>query len=165
MAFPTPCLHSLSVQVILGKGVDEGRILFLTLIAAPEGIHRICRTFPRVKVPSYPCQTHEAAGLCLPVYAPGRLRTGQNQCCPDPQSDDRLSWSVQRGATAGKGSIAGMCVQLQVITSEIDEGIDERTYQVVPGALLLSSHAPSQGSCFWRLHGGSSVLQWAPRRG
>ena len=37
-------------QVILGKGVDEGRILFLTLIAAPEGIHRICRTFPRVKV-------------------------------------------------------------------------------------------------------------------
>ncbi|KAK9826746.1 hypothetical protein WJX81_004221 [Elliptochloris bilobata] len=58
-----------AIQVILGKGVDEGRILFLTLIAAPEGVHRICRTFPRVKV----------------------------------------------------------------ITSEIDEGIDERTYQVVPG--------------------------------
>ena len=42
--------YSSCAQVILGKGVDEGRILFLTLIAAPEGIHRICRTFPRVKV-------------------------------------------------------------------------------------------------------------------
>ena len=36
--------------MVLEKGVDEGRILFLTLIAAPEGIHRICRAFPRVKV-------------------------------------------------------------------------------------------------------------------
>ena len=68
MAFLASHLHSLSMQVILGKGVDEGRILFLTLIAAPEGIHRICRTFPRVKVPPYPGQTHQAAGLRLPLY-------------------------------------------------------------------------------------------------
>lgn len=56
-------------QVVLSKGVDEGKILFLSLIAAPEGIHMVCRKFPRVKV----------------------------------------------------------------ITSEIDEGIDESTFQVVPG--------------------------------
>ena len=54
-----------------------------------------------------------------------------------------------------------LCLHVQVITSEIDEGIDERTYQVVPGALVLSTQAPSQGSCFWRLHGGVSVFQWA----
>ena len=28
----------------------EGKILFLTLIAAPEGVHKICGTFPRVKL-------------------------------------------------------------------------------------------------------------------
>ena len=57
------------LQVVLSKGVDEGKILFLSLIAAPEGIHMVCRKFPRVKV----------------------------------------------------------------ITSEIDEGIDESTFQVIPG--------------------------------
>ena len=58
-------------QVVLSKGVDEGKILFLSLIAAPEGIHMVCKKFPRVKV----------------------------------------------------------------ITSEIDEGIDESTFQVIPGEL------------------------------
>lgn len=53
----------------MSKGVDEGKILFLSLIAAPEGIRIVCKKFPRVKV----------------------------------------------------------------ITSEIDEGIDESTFQVVPG--------------------------------
>lgn len=38
------------VQVLLEKGVEEGRILFLTLIAAPEGIHRVCRAYPRIKI-------------------------------------------------------------------------------------------------------------------
>ena len=44
--------------MVLEKGVDEGRILFLTLIAAPEGIHRICRAFPRVKVRAWSCPTY-----------------------------------------------------------------------------------------------------------
>ncbi len=62
-------MTQLHVQVVLSKGVDEGKILFLSLIAAPEGIHMVCKKFPRVKV----------------------------------------------------------------ITSEIDEGIDESTFQVIPG--------------------------------
>lgn len=36
--------------MLLEKGVMEGKILFLTLIAAPEGVHKICGTFPRVKL-------------------------------------------------------------------------------------------------------------------
>ncbi len=60
-------------QVVLSKGVDEGKILFLSLIAAPEGIHMVCKKFPRVKV----------------------------------------------------------------ITSEIDEGIDDSTFQVVPGNTFI----------------------------
>ena len=36
--------------MLLDKGVLEDRIVFLSLIAAPEGIHRICKKFPRMKV-------------------------------------------------------------------------------------------------------------------
>lgn len=36
--------------MLLDHGVLEERILFLTLIAAPPGVHRICGTFPRLKL-------------------------------------------------------------------------------------------------------------------
>ena len=36
--------------MLLNKGVDEGKILFLSLIAAPEGVHKICGQYPKVKV-------------------------------------------------------------------------------------------------------------------
>jgi uracil phosphoribosyltransferase len=35
--------------VLLEKGVEEGKILFLTLIAAPEGLTNICRRYPKVR--------------------------------------------------------------------------------------------------------------------
>ena len=38
------------MQVLVDKGVEEGKILFLSLIAAPEGVHKICGQYPRVKV-------------------------------------------------------------------------------------------------------------------
>jgi uridine kinase len=41
---------SRAVEVLLDKGVLEGKILFLTLIAAPEGIHALCKRFPAMKV-------------------------------------------------------------------------------------------------------------------
>ena len=37
-------------QVLLEKGVQENKILMLSLIAAPEGIHHLCSAFPRMKV-------------------------------------------------------------------------------------------------------------------
>jgi uridine kinase len=39
-----------AMQVLLDKGVQEGKILFLTLIAAPEGIHALCRRYPKMKL-------------------------------------------------------------------------------------------------------------------
>lgn len=39
-----------AVQVLLDKGVQEQKILFLTLIAAPEGVHTLCRQYPALKV-------------------------------------------------------------------------------------------------------------------
>jgi len=39
-----------AIEVLLDRGVAEDRILFLTLVAAPPGIHAICRRFPRLKL-------------------------------------------------------------------------------------------------------------------
>ena len=37
-------------QVLLSKGVQENKILFLSLIMAPEAVHRLCRSYPRLKL-------------------------------------------------------------------------------------------------------------------
>jgi uridine kinase len=37
-----------AIEVLLEKGVEEGKIFFLTLIAAPEGLTNICRRYPKV---------------------------------------------------------------------------------------------------------------------
>lgn len=42
--------HLQPTQVLLDKGVPEHKILFLTVIAAPEGIRRICGSYPGMKV-------------------------------------------------------------------------------------------------------------------
>ncbi|KAG8384887.1 hypothetical protein BUALT_Bualt04G0165000 [Buddleja alternifolia] len=39
-----------AISVLLSKGVPESNIIFLNLIAAPEGIHTVCKKFPRLKI-------------------------------------------------------------------------------------------------------------------
>ncbi|KAK8716049.1 hypothetical protein V6N13_043370 [Hibiscus sabdariffa] len=39
-----------AVSLLLSKGVPETSIIFLNLISAPEGIHAVCRKFPRLKI-------------------------------------------------------------------------------------------------------------------
>ncbi|KAK2968124.1 hypothetical protein RJ640_028029 [Escallonia rubra] len=39
-----------AISMLLSKGVPESNIIFLNLIAAPEGIHAVCKKFPRLKI-------------------------------------------------------------------------------------------------------------------
>ncbi|CAN1153622.1 Uridine kinase-like protein 5 [Linum perenne] len=39
-----------AVSLLLSKGVPESNIIFLNLIAAPQGIHVVCKKFPKLKV-------------------------------------------------------------------------------------------------------------------
>ncbi|CAA2976245.1 uridine kinase 5 [Olea europaea subsp. europaea] len=39
-----------AISVLLSKGVVESNIIFLNLISAPEGIHAVCKKFPRLKI-------------------------------------------------------------------------------------------------------------------
>lgn len=39
-----------AIEVLIEKGVEQKKILFLTLIAAPEGIQHICGLFPDLRL-------------------------------------------------------------------------------------------------------------------
>lgn len=39
-----------TIQVLLDRGVDEAKIMMLCIIAAPEGVHKVCKTYPKVKI-------------------------------------------------------------------------------------------------------------------
>eukprot|EP00929_Paragymnodinium_shiwhaense_P077793 TRINITY_DN4013_c0_g1_i1.p1 TRINITY_DN4013_c0_g1~~TRINITY_DN4013_c0_g1_i1.p1 ORF type:complete len:522 (-),score=85.84 TRINITY_DN4013_c0_g1_i1:169-1734(-) len=39
-----------TMEVLKQRGVDEDKVYLLSLISAPEGIHEVCRKYPRMKV-------------------------------------------------------------------------------------------------------------------
>ncbi|XP_065874739.1 uridine kinase-like protein 5 [Euphorbia lathyris] len=39
-----------AISLLVSKGVPESNIIFLNLIAAPQGIHAVCKQFPKVKI-------------------------------------------------------------------------------------------------------------------
>ncbi|ONM03197.1 Uridine kinase-like protein 2 chloroplastic [Zea mays] len=39
-----------AIELLMSKGVPEDRIIFLTLVSAPEGIHCVCKRFPHLKI-------------------------------------------------------------------------------------------------------------------
>ncbi|XP_038704907.1 uridine kinase-like protein 5 isoform X2 [Tripterygium wilfordii] len=39
-----------AISLLLSKGVPESNIIFLNLIAAPQGIHAVCEKFPKLKI-------------------------------------------------------------------------------------------------------------------
>ncbi|GMH25050.1 hypothetical protein Nepgr_026893 [Nepenthes gracilis] len=39
-----------AISLLIRKGVPESNILFLNLISAPQGVHMVCKTFPRIKI-------------------------------------------------------------------------------------------------------------------
>lgn len=40
----------MAVEVLLSKGVPEDRILFLNLLASPEGVQNFAQKFPRLRI-------------------------------------------------------------------------------------------------------------------
>ncbi|KAI7731187.1 hypothetical protein M8C21_030258 [Ambrosia artemisiifolia] len=39
-----------AISLLLKKGVPEANIIFLNLISAPQGVHVVCKRFPRIKI-------------------------------------------------------------------------------------------------------------------
>ncbi|KAG1668146.1 hypothetical protein FOA52_005138 [Chlamydomonas sp. UWO 241] len=47
-----------AIEELLRKGVEEQRILFLCIIAAPEGVHHVCGRYPSIKVVTSEIESH-----------------------------------------------------------------------------------------------------------
>ncbi|CAK7345917.1 unnamed protein product [Dovyalis caffra] len=39
-----------AISLLISKGVPESNIIFLNLISAPQGVHVVCKRFPRIKI-------------------------------------------------------------------------------------------------------------------
>ncbi|WOK94473.1 uridine kinase-like protein 4 [Canna indica] len=39
-----------AISLLLEKGVQESNIIFLNLVSAPQGLHVVCKKFPRIKI-------------------------------------------------------------------------------------------------------------------
>ncbi|PPD90810.1 hypothetical protein GOBAR_DD12258 [Gossypium barbadense] len=39
-----------AISLLIKKGVPESNIIFLNLISAPQGVHVVCKSFPRLKI-------------------------------------------------------------------------------------------------------------------
>eukprot|EP00798_Chlamydomonas_sp_ICE-L_P012696 gene12696-15928_t len=100
-----------AIKVLLDKGVSEEKILFLSIIAAPEGIH-------------------QCGAVCVLLLDPV-LGTGNTAC-------KAIKVLLDKGVSEEKilflSIIAapGGIHQVKIITSEIEAGIDSK-YMVVPG--------------------------------
>ena len=62
----------MAVEVLKSRGVPEERILFLNLIASPEGIKNFATKFPQLKVVTafidQVCQPFYSLPYCCPLY-------------------------------------------------------------------------------------------------
>lgn len=53
------------LQVLLARGVLEEKIILLCIIAAPEGVHRICSRFPKVRLVASQIDDHVDAHFAV----------------------------------------------------------------------------------------------------
>ena len=100
--------------MLLDKGVDESKILFLTVIAAPEGIRRICGAYPRLRV----LTSEIDEGMEDLHIVPGeRLACWMGPGCGKLQRAPGVAMFAQCGGV--------------LTSSEVDEGMAE--WHIAPG--------------------------------
>lgn len=70
----------MAIRVLLDHGVREDRIIFVTILVAPRGVHVLNRLFPRVKI-----VTGGADPTLTPIWVPGNGdHEGRNALCIEP---------------------------------------------------------------------------------
>ena len=80
----------MAIRVLLDHGVREDRIIFVTILVAPRGVHVLNRRFPKVKI-----VTGCADPKLAPMWVPGNGdEEGRTVLCIEPgvgQIGDRSS--------------------------------------------------------------------------
>lgn len=70
----------MAIRVLLDHGVREDRIIFVTILAAPRGVHVLNRLFPKVQI-----VTGSADPTLTPIWVHGDGdQDGRNILCIEP---------------------------------------------------------------------------------
>ncbi|RZC27469.1 Uridine kinase-like protein 4 [Glycine soja] len=77
-----------AISLLLKKGVPESNILFLNLVSAPQGVHVVCKRFPRIKIVT------------------SEIEIGLNEAFRVIPGMDELIKNAKYIATPGKGILA-----------------------------------------------------------
>ncbi|XP_077237532.1 uridine kinase-like protein 4 isoform X2 [Tasmannia lanceolata] len=77
-----------AISLLLRKGVPECNIIFLNLISAPQGVHVVCKSFPRIKIVTSEIET----GLNEDYRViPGMGEFGDRYFCTDDDEQNVIS--------------------------------------------------------------------------
>ena len=80
MQIMTSASGIMAIRVLLDHGVREDRIIFVTFLVAPRGVHILNRVFPKVKI-----VTGSADSTLTPIWVPGHGdEEGRNVLCIEP---------------------------------------------------------------------------------
>lgn len=55
-----------AIQVLKDKGVSEDRLILVTLIVAPEGVHNLLTSYPGIKIVTTEVEESVTNGLVVP---------------------------------------------------------------------------------------------------
>jgi hypothetical protein len=123
------------LQVLLEKGCEESRIFFLCLVAAPQGIHKLCTKHPQVRALAGGRRERRWCGGG--GGGGGRGLWDWSGLIPRPVLSRRTAAAPSPRMQAWENSptlppVPMANLQVTIITSEIDSTLDANLI-VVPG--------------------------------
>ncbi len=123
-----------AIDLLLAKGVSEQRIIFLTLIASPPGIKRVCEAYPHLTV-----VTSELDAALSPTHVvlPGIGEFGDRYFGTDCISEDRPGEEAYGSLTPGV-SAAAAAARARLIARAQGDGL-----QLEPQTLAFGGNGGS----------------------
>ncbi|KAB2086088.1 hypothetical protein E1A91_A04G004800v1 [Gossypium mustelinum] len=82
-----------AISLLIKKGVPESNIIFLNLISAPQGVHMVCKSFPRLKIVTSEIDIGLNKDFCV---IPGMGEFGDRYFGTDDDDDQKVVASMQQ---------------------------------------------------------------------
>ncbi|KAG8492761.1 hypothetical protein CXB51_010457 [Gossypium anomalum] len=81
-----------AISLLIKKGVPESNIIFLNLISAPQGVHMVCKSFPRLKIVTSEIDIGLNKDFCV---IPGMGEFGDRYFGTDDDDDQKVVAPMQ----------------------------------------------------------------------
>ncbi|MBA0567484.1 hypothetical protein Golob_012218 [Gossypium lobatum] len=82
-----------AISLLIKKGVPESNIIFLNLISAPQGVHMVCKSFPRLKIVTSEIDIGLNKDFCV---IPGMGEFGDRYFGTDDDDDEKVMTPMQQ---------------------------------------------------------------------